>query len=225
MKQWCALYVALYSYLLSPSREYGTIVIPHITHIIVTSKWAQWRPKSPASPLFTQPFIEPQIKELPKHCVTGLCAGNSPLTGEFPAHMASNEENVSIWWRHHDTWQSLCLRLLVRWVRFPSQCFHKSFWMLFILCQISFKTTNEISLQRNRRPKIVWGKLTLKSRVIMMPTLVTGDTVVVITRTTYATNEDNVDITTTFFSVLSCFAGSTGTSIPVSSQNSNVYFP
>ena len=33
--------------------------------------------------------------------VTGLCAGNSPGTGEFPTHMASNTENVSIWWRHH----------------------------------------------------------------------------------------------------------------------------
>ena len=32
--------------------------------------------------------------------VTGLCAGNSPGTGEFPAQMASNAENVSIWWRH-----------------------------------------------------------------------------------------------------------------------------
>ena len=31
---------------------------------------------------------------------TGLCAGNSPVTGEFPAQMASNAENVSIWWRH-----------------------------------------------------------------------------------------------------------------------------
>ena len=27
--------------------------------------------------------------------------GNSPGTGEFPAQMASNAENVSIWWRHH----------------------------------------------------------------------------------------------------------------------------
>ena len=34
--------------------------------------------------------------------VTGLCAGNSPETGEFPAQTASNAENVSIWWRHHD---------------------------------------------------------------------------------------------------------------------------
>ena len=33
--------------------------------------------------------------------VTGLCAGNSPVTGEFPAQMASNAENVSIWWHHH----------------------------------------------------------------------------------------------------------------------------
>ena len=32
---------------------------------------------------------------------TGLCAGNWPVTGEFPAQMASNAENVSIWWRHH----------------------------------------------------------------------------------------------------------------------------
>ena len=33
--------------------------------------------------------------------VTGLCAGNSPETGEFPTQMASNAENFSIWWRHH----------------------------------------------------------------------------------------------------------------------------
>ena len=34
--------------------------------------------------------------------VTGLCAGNSPVTGEFPAQRASDAENVSIWWRHHE---------------------------------------------------------------------------------------------------------------------------
>ena len=31
-----------------------------------------------------------------------ICAGNSPMTGEFPAQRASNAENVSIWWRHHE---------------------------------------------------------------------------------------------------------------------------
>ena len=33
--------------------------------------------------------------------VTGLCAGNSTVAGEFPAQRASNAENVSIWLRHH----------------------------------------------------------------------------------------------------------------------------
>ena len=33
--------------------------------------------------------------------VTGLCAGNLPMTGEFLAQRVSNAENVSIWWRHH----------------------------------------------------------------------------------------------------------------------------
>ena len=40
-------------------------------------------------------------KKTSKLCVTGLCVGNSPVTGEFPAQRASNAENVSIWWRHH----------------------------------------------------------------------------------------------------------------------------
>ena len=26
---------------------------------------------------------------------------NSPVTGELPAQIANNAENVSIWWRHH----------------------------------------------------------------------------------------------------------------------------
>ena len=33
--------------------------------------------------------------------VTTLCEGNSPVTGEFPAQMAINAENIFIWWRHH----------------------------------------------------------------------------------------------------------------------------
>ena len=34
--------------------------------------------------------------------VTGICEGNSPVTGEFPTQSTSNAENVSIWWRHHE---------------------------------------------------------------------------------------------------------------------------
>ena len=40
-------------------------------------------------------------KKTSKLRVTSHCLGNSPGTGEFPAQMASNAENVSIWWRHH----------------------------------------------------------------------------------------------------------------------------
>ena len=40
-------------------------------------------------------------KKTPKLRVTGLCAGNSPGTGDFPTQMVSNAENVSVWWRHH----------------------------------------------------------------------------------------------------------------------------
>ena len=40
-------------------------------------------------------------KKTSKFRVTGLCGGNSPGTGEFPAQMASYAENASIGWRHH----------------------------------------------------------------------------------------------------------------------------
>ena len=40
-------------------------------------------------------------KKTSKLRVTGLCEGNSPVIGEFPAQRASNSENVSIWWRQH----------------------------------------------------------------------------------------------------------------------------
>ena len=41
-------------------------------------------------------------KKTSKLRVTKLCVGNSPMIGEFPAQMASNAENGSIWWRHRD---------------------------------------------------------------------------------------------------------------------------
>ena len=56
----------------------------HQSHDCLLNRLFRRRPKKPS-----------------KLRVTGLCAGNSPGTGEFPAQMASNAENVSIWWRHH----------------------------------------------------------------------------------------------------------------------------
>ena len=42
-------------------------------------------------------------KKTSKLRVTGLCVGNSPVTGEFPTQRVSNAENISILWRHHGT--------------------------------------------------------------------------------------------------------------------------
>ena len=44
---------------------------------------------------------ERRSKKTSKLRVTGFCVGNSPVTSEFPAQMASNADYVSISWRHH----------------------------------------------------------------------------------------------------------------------------
>ena len=41
--------------------------------------------------------------------VTGLCAGNSPVTGEFPTQMVSDAENVSIWRCNHVLLNNQCI--------------------------------------------------------------------------------------------------------------------
>ena len=46
-------------------------------------------------------LLRRRSKKTSKLRVTGLYKGNSPVIGEFPAQMANNVENVSIWWRHH----------------------------------------------------------------------------------------------------------------------------
>ena len=51
--------------------------------------------------VYSTVYSDADKKNPSKLRVTGLCAGYSPGTGEFPAHMASHAENVSIWWRHH----------------------------------------------------------------------------------------------------------------------------
>ena len=67
----------------------------------MTSSWARWRLKLPAPSLFTQPFIQAQIKQNIK------ASRHWPLCVEFtgdrwiPAQMTNNTETVSIWWRHH----------------------------------------------------------------------------------------------------------------------------
>ena len=52
--------------------------------------------------VYSTVYSDADQRKILKLRVTGLCAGNSPGTGEFHAQMASNAENISIWWRHHD---------------------------------------------------------------------------------------------------------------------------
>ena len=83
-------------------------------------------------------------KKTSKLRVTGLCAGNSPGTGEFPTQKASYAENVSIWWRHHEvhvnndafvTSDLRCIKsvsivtadaLVLKWHQHPQHCLRTS---------------------------------------------------------------------------------------------------
>ena len=60
-------------------RLYNLHCIPQLyfSRITLTSQWTRWRLKSPASRLFTQPFIQTQIKENIK------ASRHWPLCGEF----------------------------------------------------------------------------------------------------------------------------------------------
>ena len=79
------------------------------THLTNRTNTLQWRHNGNDGVSNHQPhgcllnrLFGRRSKKTSKLRVTGLCAGNSPGTGEFPAQMASNAENVSIWWRHHE---------------------------------------------------------------------------------------------------------------------------
>ena len=76
--------------------------------LLVIEDYPQWRHNGCNGVSNHQPhdcllkrFFGRRSKKTSTFRVTGLCAGNSPVTGEFPEQRARNAENVSIWWRHH----------------------------------------------------------------------------------------------------------------------------
>ena len=82
--------------------------VPHISTVIWRFRSLRWRHNELDGVSDHQPhdcllncLFGRGSKKTSKLRVTGLCVGNSPGTGEFSAQMASNAENVSIWWRHH----------------------------------------------------------------------------------------------------------------------------
>ena len=70
--------------------------------ITVTSWWGDSISNQQPHDCLLNRLCRRRSKKSSKLRVTGLCAGNSPATGEFPAQTASSAENVSIWWRHHE---------------------------------------------------------------------------------------------------------------------------
>ena len=85
-------------------------VSPADTHTSGLPHSLQWRHNKRDGVSNNQPhdcllnrLFRRRSKKTSKLRVTGLCGGNSPVTGEFPAQRASNTENISIWWRHHVT--------------------------------------------------------------------------------------------------------------------------
>ena len=96
-------------------------------------------------------------KKISKLRVTGFCAGNSTVTGEFPAQMASNAESVSIWWRHHvSKWYRL-----FEWVNMHStpRVIQGLYWKLCHL-QASALQVNcqvrEMSMNNHPHPEYDW---------------------------------------------------------------------
>ena len=65
-----------------------------------------WLPES-LMDLSTLCLFRRRSKKTLKLRLTGLCEGNSPGTGEFPAQLASNAENICNWWLHHVDYYSL----------------------------------------------------------------------------------------------------------------------
>ena len=87
------------------------ILISHnsLTYVHVQAESILWRHNGHSGVSNHQPcnsllnlVLRRRSKKTLKLRVTGLCAGNSPVAGEFSPQMASKSANVSIWWRHHD---------------------------------------------------------------------------------------------------------------------------
>ena len=126
---------------------------PSIDKIKGTLRWRHNGPDSvsnhqPHDCLLNRLFSRRPKKTL-KLRVTGLCAGNSPGTGEFPTQMASNAENVSIWLRHYENRR-------VKPAQYPSFCRCKEiqeyqqphYWSAFEFENYTFKITIVFSTWR-----------------------------------------------------------------------------
>ena len=75
-------------------------ILPHYSEVSEVIMGAMVSQITSLAIVYSTVLFRRRSKKTSKLRVTGLCAGNSPVTGEFPAQMVSNAENDSIWWRH-----------------------------------------------------------------------------------------------------------------------------
>ena len=88
-------------------------------------------------------------KKTSKLCVTGLCEGNSPVRGEFPTQRASNKENVSIWWHHHDK---------LKKVWWPSHVYDRNLNIKETVSSQGIESKSELGFSRAKPESIRPGK-------------------------------------------------------------------
>ena len=101
--------------------------------------------------VYSTVYSRRRSKKTTKLGVIGLCEGNSPVTGEFPAQRASNAENVSIWWGHHAIQMNISEANMCNTRSVPKQQTHQcSVGVIKEMSDISHRAE-----QSGRSPKVV----------------------------------------------------------------------
>ena len=97
------------SYIIGTNKHWWLwAVMPIFMHCMYALQWHQYQRDGvwnhPPHDCLLNRLFRRRSNKTSKLRFTGLCTGNSPVTGEFPAQRASDAENVSIWWRHYVPW-------------------------------------------------------------------------------------------------------------------------
>ena len=102
-------------------------------------------------------------KKTSKPRVTGLCAGNSPVTGELSAQRSNNAENVSICWRHHESpWYPRKELAIGSYWYFRNHFSHRVFKDVYPNC-LSYRYRNSHHQDRTR-PFYIYDRISYTSQ-------------------------------------------------------------
>ena len=122
--------------------------------ITLTSLWTRWHLKSTASRVFTQAFVQAQMKvniKAPRHWpLWGRGGGGGgEFTGEqcIPRTKDRLRGNASIWWRHHVVVFRSHLRFIQCTWLIGDQCYYPR--MIACCCQVWVTPYMECSQQSN----------------------------------------------------------------------------